>query len=65
MKRSKGRKAKAAPVELTENELGDVAGGYMQYKLKNALVTGYTFSGVGEAAPESADTTLSSATPTR
>ena len=32
MKRSKDRKAKATPVELTENELGDVAGGGLWMK---------------------------------
>lgn len=62
MKKSKDKPTKAGAVELSEDELGQAAGGV---KLQDVLVTGYQHSGGAGSDLPSTDPTLDISTPKR
>jgi hypothetical protein len=52
MKKSSNKPTKAGAVELTEDELGDVAGGLV-VKLEDCLISSYSISSGGDRPTES------------
>jgi hypothetical protein len=57
MKNSRNKPTKAGAVELTEDELGQVAGGLV-VKMEDVLITSYSISGHGaDSQPDDADLT--------
>ena len=57
MKKSRNKPTKAGAVELTEDELGQAAGGLV-VKMEDILISSYSISGHGaEAQPVDADLT--------
>ena len=62
MKKSRDKPTKAGAVELSEDDLGQAAGGV---KLQDVLVTGYQHSGGAGGDVANTDPTLASSTPKR
>ena len=57
MKKSRNKPTKAGAVELTEDDLGQVAGGLV-VKMEDALISSYSISGHGaDSQPADADLT--------